>query len=74
MTPISSIDENSSPNQRFTLLNSFENNVLGITLIVFNNSVPACFFLCGNSINREKESLNTAQDILAARMALKARR
>ena len=31
ITPISSMDENSSPNQGFTLLNSFESDVLGIT-------------------------------------------
>ena len=31
ITPISSIDENSSPNQGFTPLNSFESDVLGIT-------------------------------------------
>jgi hypothetical protein len=31
ITPISSMDENSSPNQGFTLLNSFETDVLGIT-------------------------------------------
>lgn len=31
ITPISSMDENSSPNQGFTPLNSFESDVLGIT-------------------------------------------
>ncbi len=31
ITPINSIDENSSPNQGFTPLNSFESDVLGIT-------------------------------------------
>jgi hypothetical protein len=31
ITPISSMDENSSPNQGFTPLNSFETDVLGIT-------------------------------------------
>ena len=31
ITPISGMDENSSPNQGFTQLNSFESDVLGIT-------------------------------------------
>ena len=33
ITPISSMDENSSPNQGFTPRNSFENDVLRITIV-----------------------------------------
>jgi len=31
MSLITSMDENSSPNQGFTPLNSFENDILGVT-------------------------------------------
>jgi hypothetical protein len=36
-TPISPMDENSSPNQGFTPTNSFESDIMGITPIDFDN-------------------------------------